>query len=360
LRAISRARLLAPVAVAAAAALLAGCGGGDGKPGDKPAAQGAKEAKAKRVALIGNQRFGDQGPMDDMARGLERCASEFGFQTRRIESIETAAHEDDIRAVAGEGYDLVFTTFPQMTPATSAVAAEFPDTKFGAVYQFINVGGKSTPNIWDTEYRGDSSYYIAGAIAATLSKNHRIGFVAGGEDPTINASLNAYIQGAKDTDSATRTEFAFANSYEDPAKGKEIALAMASRGVDFVTTAAAKTQLGVIAAAKEKGLLFFGDVADNSKEYPKGFVGFVGTSFGQNVYLGCKGLEEGSFQAGKHTFLDLTNDGYSVPHDVIEKWGAASGRADDAKAAVEVATKLEAKAKDGSLQVAHKTAVPKS
>jgi basic membrane protein A len=298
--------------------------------------------------------------MDDMARGLERCATDFGFKTKKIESIETAAHEDDIRAVAGEGYDLIFTTFPQMTPATSAVAAEFPDTKFGAVYQFINIDGKSVPNIWDSEYRGDSSYYIAGAMSAKLSKSHRIGFVLGGEDPTLNASLNAWIKGAKSVDPSTRTEFAFANSFEDPAKGKEIALAMASRGVDVVTTAAAKTQLGVLDAAKEKGMLFIGDVADNSKQDPKGFVGYVGSSFGQNIYLGCKGLHDNAFEGGKHTFLDLTNGGYTVPYDVIQKWGEQAGRKADAAALVTLAKGLEAKAKDGSLDIPHDTKVPKS
>lgn len=352
-------RICALIASLAVCALLVACGDDDDS-GASGSGGEASSGESMRVALIGNQRFGDQGPMDDMARGLERCADDFGFETRRIESVDTAGYEEDIRAVAADGYDMVFTTFPQMSPATAAVAAEFPDVKFGAVYQFINVGGESIPNIWDTEYRGDASYYIAGAITAQLSESHRLGFIAGDADPTISASLNAWIQGAKDTVPGTETEFAFANSYEDPAKGKEIALAMASRGVDAITTAAAKTQLGVIDAAKQEQLLFFGDVGDNSKQFPEGFVGYVGSSFGQNIYLGCKQLHDDAFEGGKHTLLDLSNDGYFIPYDVIKKWGRASGRTEEAAEAIALGKDLEAKSIDGSLRIPHNPKPPQS
>ena len=91
------------------------------------------------LVLIGNQRFGDQGPMDAFSAGLDRCASEFGFETSKLESIDPAGYEDDIRAIASEGADLIMTTFPPMTPAQVTVAKECPDQKFRAIYQFINL-----------------------------------------------------------------------------------------------------------------------------------------------------------------------------------------------------------------------------
>src|SRR5699024_5511227 len=118
-------------------------------------------------------------------------------------------------------------------------------------------------NVWDTEFRGESTYYIAGAIAATASKSGKIGFIAGPEDPTINAAVNGYIKGAKDTDPNTSIERALADSYEDPAGGKDIAMTMLNRDVDVITTAAAKTQLGVIDAVKGTDALFIGDITDN-------------------------------------------------------------------------------------------------
>jgi basic membrane protein A len=335
--------------------------------GEAPAAKansttggGNASSGTTKVALIGDQRFGDQGPMDDMAAGLERCAADFGFETKTFESIEAAAHEDDVRAVAQDGYDLIFTTFPDMSPATQAVATDNPDIKFGAVYQFINVDGASVPNVWDTEYRGDSTYYIAGAAAATLSKSGKLGFVSGDQDPTITAAVNGMIQGAKSVKPDIRVEAAVAGSYEDPAKGKDIAKAMISRGIDVIVTAAAKTQLGVIDGAIEGGALVIGDVGDYSDRAPKNFVSYIGSSFGQNVYLGCKAFKDGTFQGGEHTFIDLTNEGYFFPTEPVTKWGEATGRQDEAAKIAKLAEKTTEDVKSGTLKVEHITDWPKS
>lgn len=352
---------------AASVLLLGACAQGDGGSGattKPPTAAGGDQPTggpgSAKVALIGNQRFGDQGTMDDMAKGLERCAEDFGFETKTFESIEAAGHEDDVRAVAAEGYDLIFTTFPQMTPATSAVAAEFPETKFGAVYQFINVDGASVPNVWDTEYRGDSTYYIAGAVAATLTETGRIGFVSGDQDPTITAAVNGMIQGARSVDPDVKVQAAVAGSYEDPAKGKDIAKAMISRDVDIIVTAAAKTQLGVLDGAVEGDALMIGDVGDYSTRAPETFLSYIGSSFGQNVYLGCQMLADDTFTGGEHTFIDLTNDGYFFPTDPVTAWGEATGREDDAAEIVDLVDTITKQVKSGELEVDHITEWPNS
>lgn len=358
--ALSRSALV--VAAACALAVVAGCAQGNPPPASANSSPDGKASSAgpTKVALIGDQRFGDQGPMDDMAAGLKKCASDFGYETKTFESIESAAHEDDIRAVAQDGYQLIFTTFPDMSPATKAVAVDFPNIKFGAVYQFINVGGASVPNVWDTEYRGDSTYYIAGAVGATLSKSGKLGFVAGDQDPTITAALNGMIQGAKSVRPDIKVESAVAGSYEDPAKGKDIAKAMISRGVDVLVTAAAKTQLGVIDGAKEGGALVIGDVGDYSDRAPKTILSYVGSSFGQNVYLGCKNFQANSFEGGKHSFIDLTNAGYFFPTEPLTKWGAATGKEAEAATAAKLVNTITEGVKGGTITVEHNEKWPKS
>src|SRR2546423_15562742 len=81
----------------------------------------------KKIVLIGNQKFGDQGPMDAMSGGLDKCAKDFGFTIHRLESPTPAQHEEDVRAMAKEGYGLIMTTFPPMTDATVTVAREYPN-----------------------------------------------------------------------------------------------------------------------------------------------------------------------------------------------------------------------------------------
>jgi basic membrane protein A len=312
----------------------------------------------KKVMLIGNQRFGDQGPMDAFSAGLDKCAADFGFEISKLESIDPAGYEDDIRAVASEGYDLILTTFPPMTPAQVTVAKEFPDQKFRAIYQFINLEGDAEilPNVSSTEYQGQTVGYVLGVIAASLSKSGKLGVVAGSDDPTVNSIANAWGQGAR----SVHPDVSVAGSYEDPAKGKEIGLAMASRGVDVIATQAARTQLGVIEAAKEQGILVQGDVANNFELYPEGFVGYNALDFGSDVYLACKELAEDAFSGGTHTILDLATGTFFVPWDVIDAWAAVQTftDADTAAAAIAAGKAAEAAILDGSLVVENNMTFP--
>ena len=81
----------------------------------QPAATDADTQRTARVALIVNQKFGDMGPCDQMLAGLEKARDDFGVEIKALESDGVAAHEDDVRAMAKEGYDLIITTFPNMT-----------------------------------------------------------------------------------------------------------------------------------------------------------------------------------------------------------------------------------------------------
>jgi basic membrane protein A len=313
-----------------------------------------------KVALIGNQPFGDKGPMDQMAAGLAQCSKQNGYQVRKFESLSAAGYQNDIRTVAQGGYQLVFTTFPPMTPATKAVAAAFPKTKFVAIYQFINLPKTVASNVWDTEFSSDATSYIYGVVAAKLSKSGKIGYITGGWDPTEDASANAYAQGARVTNPKISVSFASANSYADPAKGKEIAAAMISRGIDFIQTTAAQTQLGVIDAAKAGKIYFSGDVGDNFNLYPNGFVGYLGAGFGANVVQGCKFFKQGKLPLGKHTILSLANGGAYIPFDILPKWGRASGNVAKAKELLALEKSLVQRIVSGQIKVVHDSKLPKT
>jgi basic membrane protein A and related proteins len=134
-------------------------------------------------------------------------------------------------------------------------------------------------------------------------------------------------------------EYAASNSFEDPVKGKEIASAMISRGADVIETGAALTQLGALEAAKGAKILFIGDVGDNYTQYPEGFVGYLGVDFGANVYLACSNFSKGTFEGGKQGHMDVSNGGYYVPWDALERFGK------DNKAYTDTMTKLVADGK---------------
>ena len=100
--------------------MAAGCGGGKDK-----AAQGSDKAdngeKQYKVALVVNQKFGDKASMDDLAKGADQAAEDFGVEIKKLESAEASKFEEDVRAMADAGYDLIVTTYPYMTDATKLV-----------------------------------------------------------------------------------------------------------------------------------------------------------------------------------------------------------------------------------------------
>jgi basic membrane protein A len=361
---------------------FAACGGGGGDAATDTPAQSAENESAPsdenaasdesatgdesgdkpRVALIVNQKFGDGASTDDMKDGLERAAADFGLDIKTFESVDIASHEDDIRAVAKDGFDLIFTTYPNMTEGTVNVANEFPDTKFAAIFQFINSEDVSVPNVYDMQFHGEQGMYIAGVIATMFSPTGKIGMITGMEEPSPNAESNAFMQGVAETDPNATVEFSFAGSYEDVAKGKEIATGMIGNGVDYLQTDAGTVQTGVMEAAKEstKGrVLVCGDTSNMSATYPEGTTSYMIISFGEAVYVTCKAYSEGTLETGKTGIMDMKNGTISFSKEVFEQFKGLNpddtATVDEAVAKVDELTNA---VMDGSLEIPFNTDTP--
>lgn len=336
------------------AAVMTACSGSK-KDSTKPGAE--QDKKEVKVAVVVNQKFGDNGPMDDIAKGVEKAEKDFGVKVKKLESESAAKFEEDIRAMSAD-YDLVLTTFPYMSDATKLVANEYPDTKYAAIFQFINDDKTSIKNIWDTEFHGEQAFYLSGYMAGKLTKSNNIGLVIGGEEPTPNAEGNGFMKGVKEANPAANVEFAFVGSYEDPAKAKEITKAMISKGCDVVQTNAGSSNAGVIEAAKEAGILCSGEITDFYDNY-KGFYGVVGIGFGETAYKAIEMVVDGSFEGGKHSVRDLSNGGYFMAWETYERFAKENAEhGENFKAAIEEAKALETKIREGSLEIPFNTEVP--
>lgn len=331
----------------------------------EPTAETANEGDASdiRVALIVNQRLGDQSSVDMIASGLYAAAEDYGFEYKTLESISTSAHEDDVRAMAREGYDLVITTFPGMSEATLAVANEFPETKFAAIYQYINANGVEAENVWSTEYHGEEYFFAMGALGAKLSKTGKIAYVGGEESPSANSSVNAVMAGALYVNPDAEVQFSYANNWEDPALGKEIALTLASNGVDYIVADAAKTSLGLIEGAKEAGILVSADTdfAYSVELYPDGYFASTGLGFAQNAYMACEMVINDNFTGGIMQKVGLREDIYFIMHDKIEAFQAGdspwAARFQEIDAASYI-KEIEGKIKNGEITVEDNTEYP--
>ena len=319
----------------------------------------AEESAGYKIVLISNQKSGDLGPVDAMFAGAKRAEADFGVTIKTMEVTDAASYEEEIRAMAKEGYDLILTTFPPMTEATKAVAKDYPDVKFCGIFQYINVDGESYPNVWDTEYRGEECTFVTGAIAATLSDSGILGYISGDEAAGVCEAASGFMQGALYANPDVDVKFMAVNSYEDPAKAKEIANAMIAEGVDAFQTDAGNSQIGVIEAANEAGKFVSGDVSDNSALCPDGFYSYVGIDFGENVYLAVKHLVEGDYPGGEHGFMNIASGTYFVDLTLLDKLAERlPDQADKFAAAKAIGQAAIDGIQSGEIQVVHDIEMP--
>jgi len=352
-------RLLAVVMVIAMTVSLAiGCGSGGGSDsgGSTGGDSSDKSPENLKIAVVVNQKFGDNGPMDDLAAGADRAAKDFGVTVKKLESESAAKFEEDVRAMSAD-YDLVVTTFPYMSDATVLVAGEYPDTKYAAIFQFVNVDGTSIENIWDSEFHGEQAFYINGYMAAKLSKTGKIGMVIGGEEPSPNAEGNGFMLGAKAANPDITVECVYVGSYEDPAKAKEITSAMIAKGCDFVQTDSGASNAGVVEACKDAGILCSGEITDFYDTYD-GFVGIIGIGFGDTLYKAVEMLANDSWEGGEHGIRDLANGGYFMDWESYERFADNNAEyGEEFKTVIEEAKQIEQQIIDGSVEVPFDTEV---
>lgn len=336
--------------------LVAGCGK---KEESGEAKSGGDEGSEKlKVALVVNQKFGDKASMDDLAKGADQAAEDFGVEIKKLESAEASKYEEDVRAMSKAGYDLIVTTYAYMTDATKLVAAEYPDTKYAAIFQTINDGNEKYENIWDTEFHGEGAFYLGGYIAGKLTKTNHVGFVVGAEEPTPNAEGNGFMLGVKAANPDAEVEFSYVGSYEDPAKAKEVTSAMISKGCDVVQTDSGASNAGVVEACKDAGILCAGEITDYYDTY-EGFYGIESIGFGDTVYKAIEMIMNDEFVGGEHGIRDLTNGGYFMDWDSFNRFADSNEEYGEVmKEAIAEAQELEKQITDGTLEVPFDTEVP--
>ncbi len=282
----------------------------------------AADPTKKRVGIV----F-DIGGKDDRSfnaaawEGVKRAAAELPIVLRDIEPGNPTSIEPAMRAFAERKYDLIIGIGFAQAPIMETVAKDYPDINFAIVD-----GVSQLPNVASLVFKEHEGSYLVGMIAARESKSGVLGFVGGMDIPLIHRFKEGYEQGAK----AVRPDAqVFANyvgitdsAWNNPGKGKELALAQINRGADVIFTAAGNSGLGAFDAAEQAGrdpqtgrARVFVIGVDSNQNMVK--PGFVLTSMVKRVdnavYQTVQEVVEGRFTGGIKVFgLDKNGIAYSL------------------------------------------------
>lgn len=227
-------RKIALTLAAASCMVLAACGDDASKTAQQAQAPAAAGSSAPlKAAWIYPSPAADEGwsKQHDLSRQV--IQKKFGdkVQTQFVENVTTMADaERVIRDLASQGNKIIFaTSFEFMNPALK-VAKEFPDVKFEHA-----TGYKTAENFNYYNARFYQGRYLAGKLAASMSKDGHLGYVAAVPIPEVLQGINAYTLGAQTVNPNVKVDVVWTNTWYDPGKEADATNTLIGQGCDIIT-----------------------------------------------------------------------------------------------------------------------------
>ena len=235
-------------------------------------------AKETRVILLLSGTIADGGWGQHAYEGLKSLEAKPGFKIGYAENVSQAQIPQVARGYADDGASLIIGHGYEYGSPLLEVAPDYPETAF-FVSSFLPQ--PSVPaNILYADLAYFDAAYAAGALAALISDKKAVGFVGGGDNPTQQNMMKAFIAGAEKTVAGVKGVGIVTGDYNDAAKGKQAAATMIGNGADVIWHAADVTGLGAIqGAAQTAGVKVLGCYSDQTELAPK----TMGTSFAMNL-----------------------------------------------------------------------------
>ena len=188
-------------------------------------------------------------------REMERALGD-AVKTTVVEDVaEGPDAERVMRDLARQGHALIFATSFGYLDGALRVAAEFPGVKFE------HAGGyKTAPNLATYNVRAYEARWLAGRLAALNSKSGVAGYVAGFAVPEVVQGLNAFALGMRSVNPKATVRVVWLNTWFDPARERDAALALVNQGADVLANHTASPAVAL--AAEEKGVRFIANQSD--------------------------------------------------------------------------------------------------
>jgi basic membrane protein A and related proteins len=287
------------------------------------------EAKGAIPSDLKKIRIGlvlDKGGKDDQSfnsaalRGAKEAEKELGAVVKYVEATDDNAIEYLLRSLVQKKYDIIIGVGVAQEEGMKRVAAQFPEQRFVIIDTEVKA-----PNVRSLLFQEHEGSYLVGAIAALTSKKGVIGFIGGMDIPLIRRFEMGYTAGAKAVKPAAKVVLNYADSWNNTAKVKEIALTQYNSGVEVIFAAAGASNFGLFDAAKEKNKFAIGVDSNQNNLMPGHILTSMIKRVDRAVFTACKEAAEGKFTPGTYRYgladqgVDYSVDSYNekiLPADV--------------------------------------------
>lgn len=249
----------------------------------------------------------DQGFNHLGAVGTAQGAGKVGWNYHYISSTSPSDYVKNLTTAASSSQMVVAVGF-SLGDAMKTVSAQFPKVKFTIVdYNYT----PPLPNVLGNIFHPEESSYLAGVLAAGISKSGTIGFVGGLNVPVIQTFAAGYKAGALSYNPKVKVLISYTGSFTDQSKGKLSGLQEISRGADVVFAAAGASGNGALAAAAQRHVWAIGVDADQNALQPNTVITSAVKHVEVAVSNAIVSAAHGTFKAGT-LYWDLKNNGVGL------------------------------------------------
>jgi basic membrane protein A len=270
--------------------------------------------------------LGDGSFNDQAQQGLRQAESDFGVQSNNAQPeavSDFGSFQQQFASSSDPEYDLICCIGFLQVDALTQTAEQFPDQNFMIVDETVD-----TDNVASYVFAEEEGSFLVGQLAGALTTRDfsagagstagdstNVGFVGGVESPLIRRFEAGYTAGVKAADSDVDVQTTYVGDFNDPAGGREAALAMYNSGADVVYHAAGNTGTGVFQAAQDQGRFAIGVDRDQSVTRPN-FQDVILASMVKRVdtavYTSIENVVNDDFQGGTVSALGLAQDGVDI------------------------------------------------
>ncbi|WP_025406472.1 BMP family lipoprotein [Borrelia hermsii] len=211
-----------------------------------------KTALSNTISVIVDGTFDDRGFNENSSKAMTQLKEKAGVNIIQKES-KASDYLSDIGGLEESGSSLIWGVGFKLTDTFLQKSLENPDVNYGIIEGSYGEGVELPKNLVNVNFRSEEGSFLAGYLAAKMSKTGKIGFLGGIEGVVLNAFRYGYEAGAKYANKDIELNSQYVGSFSDLSLGRSMASKMYDSGIDIIFTAAGLSGLGAIEVAKELG-----------------------------------------------------------------------------------------------------------
>ncbi|GED70172.1 BMP family ABC transporter substrate-binding protein [Brevibacillus reuszeri] len=321
------------VATLSLSLVLAGCGSKEAQPQGQTGGNGGATGSASTIKV---GMVTDVGGVNDNSfnqsawEGLQKLQTELNLpkdNVNYLQSTSDAEYVPNLTQFVKDKWDLTWGIGFLMGDHLKKVASENPDSKLAIIDAEVDA-----PNVESVLFKEHEGSFLAGVVAAKMTKTKKVGFVGGVEIPVIKRFDLGFEAGVKAVDPSIQVIKVYTGAFDKPDVGKSTASSIYGQGADIIFHASGGTGDGVFNEAKDRkakgqDVWVIGVDKDQSLTFGDDItLTSMVKRVDEAVFLVSKDLTEGKFDGGKIKWLGLAEDGVglaatstkNVPEDVLK------------------------------------------